>query len=273
MAPPAPLPKLEDCLESMKDYLQHYMEVNRPGPLPSYLIICAGHPTGKVLVSIIDKEQFENMNRENDQVMIDDEYEMEMYWIARSKKEMALKNPPPQKESKKAKEMREKEEKMTEQILRYDILSKPKPKQTLNFNGVKYEIIMKDSAVAKECWCNEEKFRSLFMVDGTRGQADLDDESGAVRKVVPNVIAKDEVLFFDLIKVKNEKPDEEAAAFRAEAEEKKRKGDRKAKKDRQKAKKEAAKVAEQEAKKKAVAGKEAVKVEIGEAAKEPETAS
>ena len=167
---------------------------------------------------------------------------------------------------------------MTDAILKHNILSKPKPKQTIDFNGVRYEVIAKDGPDVKDRWYNEDKFRSLFKVSGTRGQEVLDDKGKVVGiKVVPNVIAKDDVLFFELTKGESEDP--------AVTEEKKRKEARKAKKDRQKAKKEAAKAVEEVEKmpepvaaqlveeKEAAERKRADSVIVEELVKEPETAS
>ncbi|KAL9535011.1 hypothetical protein SMMN14_01349 [Sphaerulina musiva] len=242
-------PKLDSCLESMKGYLIRYMTVHRPGPLPEYLVICAGHPCRKVMVSIVSKEQFEHLNRENDQVMVDDEYEVELYWTARRKREeeeriSLLKKEKGKEEKKKgdeeAREKREREKRMTKRILDFDILGRPRPKQTLNFNGVDYEIILKDSPVGAECWCDEEQFCGLFKAQGTQILMKEDGTFVTEEKAV----AKEDVLFFDLIAVANEK----AAADALREEEEKRKETRKAKRDRQRAAKKAAEEAAREAK-------------------------
>lgn len=261
-------PKLDSCLESMKGYLIRYMTVHRPGPLPEYLVICAGHPCRKVMVSIVSKEQFEHLNRENDQVMVDDEYEVELYWTARRKREeeerisLLKKGKGKEKikqEDEEVREKREREKRMTKRILDFDILGRPRPKQTLNFNGVDYEIILKDSPVGAECWCDEEQFCGLFKAQGTQI---LMKEDGSIL-TEEKAVAKEDVLFFDLIAVANEK----AAADALREDEAKRKEvhgvfsdlsspfvltfsmqTRKAKRDRQRAAKKAAEEAAREAK-------------------------
>lgn len=220
------------------------------------------------MVSIVSKEQFGHLNRENDQVMMDDDYEVELYCTARRKREeeerVSLLKKEKGKENKKKKgdeevrEKREREEKMTKRILDFDILGRPKPKQTLNFNGVDYEIILKDSPVGAECWCDEEKFCGLFKAQGT--QILMKEDGSCVTE--EKAVAKEDVLFFDLIAVANEK----AAADALREEEAKRKEvhgvfsdlsspfvltfsmqARKAKRDRQRAAKKAAEEAAREA--------------------------
>ncbi|USW46768.1 hypothetical protein Slin15195_G000870 [Septoria linicola] len=58
--PPTPptLSHLTRCEETMTSYIAHYITHNRPSRPITHLIICAGHPSAKILVTICNAARF-----------------------------------------------------------------------------------------------------------------------------------------------------------------------------------------------------------------------
>ncbi|KAI5369212.1 hypothetical protein Slin14017_G000910 [Septoria linicola] len=124
--PPTPptLSHLTRCEETMTSYIAHYITHNRPSRPITHLIICAGHPSPKILVTICNAARFASPSGK----------------LLVKSCDPVTGEPDPR-----AKDV---EEDWDDGEIR--------------FNGVGYRIVVKEGPVEEERWMDEEGFVGLF---------------------------------------------------------------------------------------------------------------